>query len=135
MPSRARGKIRNWMLACTWRWWKNDPSWGPMSCRLWSMKRDGFRARVPNLSDARFSGASTGLRSSARSQRKSRFSRRLDYHFPILIATSISTCSRPFFKSLGALLAGSGMFGFGILLDPGENHAIRQWDAGSSGLV
>src|SRR5215475_7846609 len=135
MPSLWRGKIRNWMLACIWRWWKNEPYWDAMSCRLWSMKRDGFRARVPNLSDALFSGASTGLRSSTRSQRKSRFFRKLDYHFLILIATSISTCSHRSSKSLGALRVGWRMFGFGILLAPGENHRVRQWDGGYSGLV
>src|SRR5262249_36721849 len=126
---------RSSMLAYIWRWWKNEPSWDPTSCRLWSMKRDGFHARVPNLSDARFSGASTGSRSSARLRRKSRFSRRLDYDFPILIATSISTCSRPSSKSLGALRVGWKMFGFGILLAPGENHRMYHWDAGHSGLV
>src|SRR5262245_42588179 len=135
MLSLSRGKIRNWMLACIWRWWKSERSWGPMSCRLWSTKWDGFRARVPNLSGALFSGVSIGLRSSARLQRKSRFSRRLDYDFHILIATSISTCSRLYFKSLGVLLAGWGMFGFGILSARGENRQIRHWDAGSSGLV
>src|SRR5262245_22310632 len=135
MLSLWRGKIRNWMLACIWRWWKNEQSWGPMSCRLWSTKRDGFRARVPNLSDALFSGASTGLKSSARLQRKSRFSRRLDYDFPILIAISIYTCSRRSSKSLGALRVGWKMFGFGILLAPGENRRIYHWDAGRSGLV
>src|ERR1051326_8863251 len=98
------------------------------------MKPDGFRATVPNLSNALFSGGSTGLRLSARLQRKLRFSRRLDYDFLMLIATSISTCSRRSFKSLGALHAGE-MFGFGILSGPGENHRTYHWDDGPSGLV
>ena len=43
-----------------------------ISCRLWLMKRDGFPARVVNFSDAPFSDASAGMRSSVRSQRRSR---------------------------------------------------------------
>src|SRR5262245_66676455 len=105
-----------------------------MSCRPCSMKRDGFHARVLNLSGALFSDASTGMRSNARLQRKSHFFRRLDYGFLTLIATSISTCSRLFSKSLGALQIPWRMFGFGILLGLGENHRIPRWDAGFSGL-
>ena len=60
MRSLWRSRIRTWMLACIWHWWKNELSWGRISCRLWSMNRDGFRARVANLSVALFSGASAG---------------------------------------------------------------------------
>ena len=80
-------------------------------------------------------GGISWTKSNARLQRKSLFLRRLDYRFPILIATSISTCSRLFFKSLSGLPAGWVMFGFGILSAPGENRGIRQWDAGYSSLV
>src|SRR6266496_32432 len=54
---------------------------------------------------------------------------------PILIATNISTCSRLYSKSLGGLPAGWIMFGFAILLAPGENRRGSEWDGGYSGLV
>src|SRR5215467_1328729 len=99
------------------------------------MKLDGFPERVWNLSNAPFSEASAGMRSSKRLQRRSRFLRRQDCDFLILIATSISTCSHLFSKSLGAMPAGWIMFGFGILLALGENHRMRHWGGGRSGLV
>src|ERR1051326_6561411 len=74
------------------------------------------------------------MRSNARSQRKSRFFRELDCDFLILIAISISTCSHLFSKSLGGLSARWTMFGFGILLAPGESRRVREWAGGCSGL-
>src|SRR5215813_7358762 len=106
-----------------------------MFCRPSWMTLDGFRARVPNLSDALFSGASAGMRLNARLSRKSRFFRRLDYDFLILAATNISTCSRLFSKSLGGLPVGWMMFGFAILLAHGESRRIPQLHGGSSSLV
>src|ERR1700746_240802 len=99
------------------------------------MKRDDFRARVLNLSDAPFSDASVGMRSSARSQRKSRSFRKQDCDFLMLTATNIFICSRLSTKSLGVLPTRWRMFGFGILLAPGENRRVRRWDGGCSGLV
>jgi hypothetical protein len=58
-----------------------------------------------------------------------------DCDFPILIATNISTCSRLFSKSLGGLPAGWIMFGFAILLAPGENRRMSEWDGGYGCLV
>src|SRR5216117_3464910 len=99
------------------------------------MKPDGFPARVVNFSDAPFWDASTGMRSSVRSRRRSRVFRRQGCDFPILIATNISTCSRLSSESLGGLPAGWMMFGFAILLAPGENRRMSEWDVGYSGLV
>src|SRR5206468_11409773 len=51
---------------------------------------------------------------------------------PILIATNISTCSRLYSKSLDGLPAGWIMFGFAILLAPGENRRVSEWDGGTA---
>src|SRR5438093_10801965 len=99
------------------------------------MKRDGFLARVVNFSDAPFSDASAGMRSSVRSRRRSPVFRVQACDFPILIATNISTCSRLYSKSLGGLPAGWIMFGFAILLAPGKNRRVSEWDGGYSSLV
>src|SRR6059058_5203227 len=99
------------------------------------MKPDGLPARVVNFSDAPFWDASTGKRSSVISRRRSRVFRRQDCDFPILIAISISTCSRLSSKLLGGLPAGWIMFGFAILLAHGENRRASEWGGGCSGLV
>src|SRR5437867_9343065 len=99
------------------------------------MKRDGFPARVVNFSDAPFSDASAGMRSSVRSRRRSRAFRRQAYGFPILIATNISTCCRLYSKSLGGLPAGWSAFGLAILMAHGEHRRVSEWDGGYSGLV
>ena len=88
------------------------------------MKQGGFHARVENFSDAPFSDASVGIRSSVRSRRRSRVFKRQAYGCPILIATNISTCSRLSSKSLGDLPAGWIMFGFAILPARGENRQV-----------
>src|SRR5437867_6991199 len=99
------------------------------------MRLDGFPARVVNFSDAPFSGASDGMKLSARLQRRSAFFRRQDCDFPILIATNISTCSRLSSKSLGGLPAGWTMFGFAILLVHGEKRRVSEWAGGYNSLV
>src|SRR5215475_6485104 len=99
------------------------------------MERDGFPARVVDFSDAPFSGASTGMRSSVRSRHRSRVFRTQAYGCPILIATNISTCSRLSSKSLAGLPAGWIMFGFAILLARGENRRVSSWDGGYGSLV
>ena len=106
MLSRWRGRIRNWMLACIWRWWKNEPSWGRDLLPTLVDETGRFPRTSGEFIRRAFSGASVGMKSSVRSRRRSRVFRRRDYGFPILIATSISTCSRLFFKLLGALPAG-----------------------------
>src|SRR5881398_1923200 len=99
------------------------------------MRLDGFPARVVNFSDAPFSGASDGMKLSARLQRRSHVFRRQDCDFPILIATNISTCSRLSSKSSGGLPARWIIFGFAMLLAPGENRRASEWGGGYSGLV
>src|SRR5438552_17041769 len=99
------------------------------------MKPDGFPARVVNFSDAPFWDASTGMRSSVGSRRRSRVFRRQDCDFPILIATNISTCSRLSSKSLGGLPARWIIFGFATLLALGANRRASEWGGGYSGLV
>src|SRR5439155_6371792 len=133
--SRWLGRTRNWMLAFIWRWWKSEPSSGARPYRLWLMKRDGFRARVVNFSDAPFSDASAGMRSSVRSRRRSRVFRRRAYGCRILIATNLSTCSRLSSKSLGGLRAGWITFAFGILVALGENRRVSEWNVGYNRLV
>src|SRR5216117_4220848 len=99
------------------------------------MKPDGFPARVVNFSDAPFWDASTGMRSSVRSRRRSRVFRRQDCDFPILIATNISTCSRLSSKSLGGLPARWIIFGFAMLLVHGEKRRVSEWAGGYNSLV
>src|SRR5262249_32250900 len=99
------------------------------------MKQDGFPAQVVNFADARFSDASTGTRSSLRSLRRSHVFRRQDCDFPILIATNISTFSRLSSESLAGSPAGWIMFGFAILMGPGENRRVSERDDGYSSLV
>src|SRR5262245_65621169 len=99
------------------------------------MKRDGFPAPVVNFSDALFSDASTGTRSSVKLRRRSRVFKKQDCDFPTSIATNISTCSRLSFKSLGDLPARWITFGFAILLAHGENRRVFGWDDGYSSLV
>src|SRR5215468_2515160 len=99
------------------------------------MDWDGFRARVVNFSDTPFANASTGMRSSVRSRRRSAFFRRRDCYFPILIATNTSTCSPLSSKSLGGLPAEWMIFGFAILRGHGENRRVSEWDGGYNSLV
>src|SRR5215469_5796552 len=99
------------------------------------MKRDGFPARVATFSDAPFSDASTGTRSSVRSRRRSRVFKKQDCDFPTLIAINISTCSRLSSKSSGGLHVGWIISGFAILLAPGKNCRVFGWDDGDSSLL
>src|ERR1700746_2261536 len=98
------------------------------------MKREGFPARVVNFSDAPLSDASTGMRSSVRSRRRSRVFRRQAYGFPILIAINMSTCFRLSSKSLGGLPAGCIMCGFATLLALGANRRGGGWGGGGGGV-